>query len=224
MKSKSRFKVFCVIGKSGSGKGTQVELLKKKIRPVKHIYAGDMLRAFIKQDKLVAKRVAAKMNQGFLAPDWVTNYLWQAEILNLKRGINNIVFEGTPRTVPQAVILDEVCQWMFDAKPIAVHLDISDKEAKKRLLIRLVCKKCKQPVPYKMLGFNPKTCSFCGGLVEKRRDDNAKAILNRLKFFKKDVSPTLAYYKKQNRLINVNGEQDVPEVFKELWVKLKRKI
>ena len=219
-----KFKVFCVIGKSGSGKGTQVELLKKKLKGAKHIYSGDMLRAFIKSDGKLAKKIAKEMNIGNLAPDWLTNYLWQTELLNLKKSVDCVVFEGTPRTIPQAVIMDEVCQWMFDTKPILIYLDISDFEAKRRLLVRLVCKKCGKPVPYKMLAQNPKTCPFCGGPLEKRKDDNPEAILNRLKFFRKEVLPTLAFYKKQKRLVYVNGEQDVPDVFSELWKKLGKRV
>lgn len=217
-----KLNVFCVIGKSGSGKGTQIELLKRKLGNIKHIYSGDMLRAFIKSDGELSKKVAKEMNIGNLAPDWLTNYLWQTEILNLKKSVDCIVFEGTPRTIPQALIIDEVCQWMFETKPVVIHLDISDKEAKRRLLIRLVCKKCGKPVPYKMLKQNLKKCPFCGGPLEKRKDDNSKAILNRLKFFKKEVLPTLSYYKTQKRLVYVNGEQDVPEVFAELWRKLSK--
>ncbi len=220
----SKFRVFCVIGKSGSGKGTQVELLKKKLKDVKHIYSGDLLRAFIKSDGKLAKKIAKEMNIGNLTPDWLTNYLWQTELLNLKKSVDCVVFEGTPRTIPQALTIDEVCQWMFETKPIAIHLSISDFEAKRRLLIRLICKKCGRPVPYKMLKQNPKKCPLCGGPLEKRKDDSSKAILNRLKFFKKDVLPTLKYYKKQKRLISVNGEQDVPEVFDELWRQLKKRI
>ncbi|MEW5805208.1 MAG: nucleoside monophosphate kinase [Patescibacteria group bacterium] len=218
----AKFRIFCVIGKSGSGKGTQIELLKNKLKPVKHIYSGDMLRAFIKQDSALAKKVSAKINKGYLAPDWLTDYLWQTELLNLPASTPNIIFEGTPRTIAQALVMDEVCQWMFGIKPIAIHLDISDQEAKKRLLKRLVCKKCGQPVPYKLLDQNPKICPVCGGPIIKRKDDNNKAILNRLKFFKKEVLPTIDYYKTKKRLIYVNGKQDVPEVFKELWSKLKK--
>lgn len=220
MKIMKKIKVFCLIGKSGSGKGTQIELLKRKLGKIKHIYSGDMLRAFIKSDGELSKKVAKEMNIGNLAPDWLTNYLWQTELLNLEKSFGYIVFEGTPRTIPQALIIDEVCQWMFETKPIAIHLDISDLEAKRRLLIRLICKECGKPVPYKMLAKKPKKCPFCGGPLEKRKDDSAKAILNRLKFFKKEVLPTLEYYKKQKRLIDVNGGQDVSDVFSELLAKL----
>ncbi len=220
-----KFKVLCVIGKSGSGKGTQVELLKKKLGKARHIVSGDLFRAFINSKHPLASRIGKIVNSGDLPPAWFSALLWETELIrftNLK--VRIVIFEGTPRRVWEAELLDEISQFMFNSKPVAIHLAISDKEAKRRLLIRLVCKKCLQPVPYKLLAQRPKKCSFCGGPVERRKDDNAKAILNRLQFFRKDVLPTLKYYQRQKRLIQVNGEQGVVQVFAELWRKLKTKI
>ncbi|HCI05202.1 TPA: hypothetical protein DEX28_00450, partial [Patescibacteria group bacterium] len=187
MKKKNKFQVFCVIGKSGSGKGTQVELLKKKFKDVFHIVLGDLLRAFIKQDNRIARTVGAKMNKGELAPDWLADYLWQKEFMKRAGKVRFVIFEGNPRTIKQAEELEDFCKTVFNSLPLAVYLNISDSEAKRRLLIRLICKKCKKPVPYKMLAQNPKKCPFCGGPLEKRKDDGAKAILKRLVWFRTEV-------------------------------------
>jgi len=107
MKKKNKFQVFCVIGKSGSGKGTQVELLKKKFKDVFHIVLGDLLRAFIKQDNRIARTVGAKMNKGELAPDWLADYLWQKEFMKRAGKVRFVIFEGNPRTIKQAEELEE---------------------------------------------------------------------------------------------------------------------
>lgn len=218
-------RILCVIGKSGSGKGTQVELLKEKINDARfmHVVSGDLLRAFIRQKNPLAQKVGGMMNRGNLAPDWLTDHLWQAEFLKNIGKISGAVFEGTPRTLNQTHLIDDVCATMFDVKPFAVYVAISDAEAKRRLLIRLVCAKCKQPVPYHLIASRPKTCSLCGGPIVRRKDDNEKAILNRLRFFRKSVVPVIAWYRKQNRLIYVNGEQDVSAVFSELWNGLRKR-
>ncbi|OGY38779.1 MAG: hypothetical protein A2391_02300 [Candidatus Brennerbacteria bacterium RIFOXYB1_FULL_41_13] len=221
----SKFHVFCIIGKSGSGKGTQVELLKKKLGKTKHIINGDLFRAFIKLDNLLSKKTKKVVNSGGLPPAWLSAYLWQTEFLKpISAGTKSAIFEGTPRRIWEADILDDVSDYLFDQRSVAIYIDISDKEAKQRLLIRLVCKKCKQPVPYKLIKLNPKKCSFCGGGIEKRKDDDEQAILKRLTWFKTDVLPTVEYYKKKGRLVHVNGEQDVPLVFKELWSKLSKRL
>ncbi len=220
-----KFKVFCVIGKSGSGKGTQVELMKKKLGKTHHIVNGDLFRAFIKSGLPFAKRIGEIVNSGGLPPAWFSAYLWQGELIKFNNPkVKTAIFEGTPRRVWEAELLDDVSEFMFSSKPIAIYLNISDKEAKKRLLKRLICKKCKQPVPYKLIDKNPKKCSFCGGPVIKRKDDDEDSIRKRLSWYRTDVLEAIKYYKKQNRLIHVNGEQDVPDVFSELWRKLKRKI
>jgi len=225
MKKKSSFQVFCVIGKSGSGKGTQVELLKKKLGKTHHIVNGDLFRAFIKSNHPFAARIGKIVNSGGLPPAWFSAYLWESELIRFTGPkIKTAIFEGTPRRIWEAELLDEIAYFMFGLKPIAIYLDISDKEAKKRLLRRLICKKCKQPVPYKLIEKNPKTCSFCGGAIIKRKDDDEGSIKKRLVWYKTEVLPTIEYYRKQKRLVSINGEQDVSAVFAELWGKLKKKI
>lgn len=220
-----KIKVFCVIGKSGSGKGTQVELLKKKLGKTLHIVNGDLFRAFIKSRHPFAKKIGKIVNSGGLPPAWFSAYLWESELIkSVDQKVKTVIFEGTPRRVWEAELLDNVSGFMFNSKPVAVYLDISDKEAKKRLLKRLVCKKCKQPVSYKLIDKNPKKCRFCGGLIIKRKDDDEDSIRKRLSWYRTEVLGTISYYKKQKRLIGVNGEQDVPDVFDELWRKLKKKI
>ncbi len=218
-----KLKVFCVIGKSGSGKGTQVELLKRKLGKNHHIVNGDLFRVFIKSSHPFAKRIGRIVNSGGLPPAWFSAYLWEGELIkfnNLK--VKTVIFEGTPRRVWEAELLDNVCEFMFRVKPIAIYLDISDKEAKKRLLRRLVCKRCKQPVPYKLIDENPKKCSFCGGPIIRRKDDDEDSIKKRLSWYRTEVLETIEYYKKQKHLVYVNGEQDVADVFSELWRKLSK--
>jgi adenylate kinase len=220
-----KLKVFCVIGKSGSGKGTQVGLLKKKLGKTLHIVNGDLFRAFIKSSHPFAARIGKIVNSGGLPPAWFSAYLWEGELIRFTDAkVKTAIFEGTPRRVWEAELLADISQFMFNSKPIAIYLDISDKEARKRLLKRLVCKKCKQLVPYKLLDKNPKKCGFCGGPIIRRKDDDEDSIKKRLSWYRTEVWETIKYYKKQKCLVYVNGEQDVPDVFSELWSKLKKKL
>ena len=106
--------------------------------------------------------------------------------------MKGIIFDGAPRKVYEAQMLDEVFE-MFNWKGRfrICHIKISDKEARKRLLLR------------------------------KRHDDNPSAIKERLAYFKEEVEPMLRYYKKNNMLIEINGEQSVEAVHKEIMRKLK---
>jgi adenylate kinase len=86
---------------------------------------------------------------------------------------------------------------------------------------RRICKNCKRLIPWVGEFKKLKNCDKCGGLLITRTDDKPVAIKKRLEEFKKEVTPVLNYYKKQGRLIKINGEQSIENVFKEILKKLK---
>ena len=218
-----QFRVFAIVGKSGCGKGTQVELLQKKIPGLVHITSSDLLKQFVKKGGPFARRVDETMKRGDAVPSSLVIELWMDVLLDLPRRATGIVWEGSPRSLLEAQIMDDAVPFTTGATPIPVYLHVSDAEVRTRLLKRLQCVKCKELVPYRLLASHPKTCSYCGGKLVKRSDDNPKAISERLAFFRKQVVPALDWYKKQNRLIVVNGQQDVNQVFDEFWKKLKQR-
>ncbi len=218
-----RFNVFAIVGKSGCGKGTQVELLQKKIPGLVHITSSDLLKKFVKKGGPFAKRVDETMRRGDAVPSSLVIELWMDVLLDLPKRATGIVWEGSPRSLLEAQIMDDAVPFTTGAKPVPIYLHVSDAEVRKRLLKRLQCVKCKELVPYRLLATHPRACPFCGGKLTKRADDNPRAISERLAFFRKQVVPALDWYKGQNRLIVVNGQQDVPDVFNELWAKLKKR-
>ena len=218
-----QFRVFAIVGKSGCGKGTQVELLQKKIPGLVHITSSDLLKKFVKKGGPFAKRVDEIMKRGDAVPSSLVIELWMDVLLDLPQNAKGVVWEGSPRSLLEAQIMDDAVPFTTGAQPVPIYLHVSDAEVRKRLLKRLQCVKCKELVPYRLLATHPKTCSFCGGKLAKRTDDNPKAISERLAYFRKLVVPALDWYTKQGRLIVVNGQQDVPQVFDELWAKLKKR-
>mgnify|MGYP001162042249 CR=1 FL=1 len=216
-------KVFMFIGKSGSGKGTQIEFLESKFKSYFHITTSSLITNSSGPFSKEAKKI---VEDGGLVPSWFVIYLLTNELLKLsqsKKKFQAIFFEGSPRSLVEAQLLDQIIWSLFNIKPIPILIDVTDKEVKNRLLIRLVCKKCNKPVPPELLGANPKKCSYCGGPLEKRKDDNLSAINNRLKFFKDEVVPALVYYQMQKRLIIINGQGSVKEVSQRLLKSLKTK-
>lgn len=216
-------KIFMLIGKSGSGKGTQVEFLESKFKNYYHITTSSLIA---KSSGPFSKEAQEIVKNGELVPSWFVIYLLTNNLLKIsqnKKASQAIFFEGSPRSLIEAQLLDQIIWSLFKVRPIPILIDVTDKEAKNRLLIRLVCKKCGKPVPPELLATNPKKCSYCGGPLEKRKDDNLKAINNRLKFFKKEVVPVLVYYQMQKRLVVVDGQGSVEEVSKKLIKTLKAK-
>lgn len=187
------FKTLVVLGKSGSGKGTQVEMLAKNYN-FKIISSGNLLRARAEQTDFVGQRIGEIINKGELVPTPVIFHLWlhELEAARDEKSINGIVFEGSPRKLYEAWMLDETL-WFYGLEQHmrVIHLNISDGEAMKRLLAR------------------------------GRKDDQPEAIQERLRWYQEQVSPAIEYYRQKQKLIDVNGEQTIEDVSKEVLEKLK---
>lgn len=196
------------LGRSGSGKGTQLNLLKKKFN-LEEIDSGFLLRNFIKQKNVLAKKMAEVVKSGHLVPSWLMVYLILQKLLRLNKQ-KGVIFEGSPRRLEEAKILEE-CLNLLERDFVVIYLNVSEKEIIRRLSLRRICSKCGQEYS---LEFNPnlKRCPKCNGKLIRRPDDNPEAIRNRLNFFTKEVIPVIKYFKKKKLLIEVNGEGTVSEV------------
>jgi len=208
------------IGRSGSGKGTQLALLKKRFHLIE-IDAGALLRKFIKQKGYLSQKTKEVIVKGNLVPVWLVVNLWLKKILlvPVSRGL---IFEGSPRQLEEAKILHEVFNWLGRQKIIAIYLNVPEKEVVRRLSLRRICEKCGREYS---LEFTPglKYCPVCGGKLIRRADDYSKAIKNRMLYFKRNLIPVIKYFRKQNLLIEVNGVGSVEEVQKRIIDSLKIK-
>ena len=217
------FKVLVVLGRSGSGKGTQVKLLQKKYKGLYHIESGALLRELSRQKNSLGQKVRRTINKGELVPYSFVAYLWAKELIRVfsqgKRW-RGIVFEGSPRKLIEAKMMDQAIHFIFGVLPTAIHVKVPRREAVRRLLKRVVCGSCKTPVPYQWLGKNIRVCPGCGGKLARRTDDTPGAIRERMEFFARNVVPSICYYQKDKRLVTINDAQSAERVFQELWRKL----
>ncbi|MDD5145821.1 MAG: nucleoside monophosphate kinase [Candidatus Pacebacteria bacterium] len=210
--------ILIILGKSGSGKGTQADLLIKKFK-LEHVSSGDLLRARAKRADFIGKKTKKILNTGGLVPLSAIFNLWfqRLEYLKNKKNINGIVLDGMPRKLFEANLLDDALGWFEWGKNVKAFLvDISNKEAIRRLTTRRLCKDCKEIIPFVGKFKEMTKCPKCGGELEKRTDDNVAAAKNRLAWFKTDVQPVINYYRKTGRLIKINGEQSIEDVFKDV--------
>ena len=193
MEYSSQFKFLAILGKPGSGKGTQADLLEMKF-PFEHISTGALLRQRTKKHDFIAKRLREIMEIGGLVPTPSVFQLWMPKLEHLRKQkkFRGVVFDGSPRKLYEAQMLDELLQlYQWDKNFKVVHLDISNKEALKRLLKR------------------------------GRSDDDKEDVLYRLRVFKKEVLPAISYYQKKGKVIEINGEQSREAVHREIMRKLK---
>ena len=128
--------------------------------------------------------------------------------------------DGNPRKILEAYLLDEAFDW-YGWNPKIFLVDISNKEAIWRLTKRRVCKKCKNVLPFIGEFRKMRKCPECQGQLITRSDDKTKSIKNRLAWFKKDVQPIINYYRKSGRMVKINGEQSINDVFKDILKAIK---
>ena len=214
-------KIIILLGKSGSGKGTQAELLQEKLN-LDYIGSGNLLRARAKKNDFTGKNLGKALNSGKLAPTAVILKLWldRADQLKNKKNLKGFIMDGNPRKILEAYLIDEAFDW-YEWNPKILLIDISNKEAIWRLTKRRICKKCKNVLPFVGEFRKMRKCPECGGQLITRSDDTSSSVKKRLAWFKKDVQPIINYYRKSGRLIKINGEQPINDVFKDVLKAIK---
>lgn len=215
--------VIILLGKSGCGKGTQAKLLTQKFG-LDYIGSGDMLRARGKENDFTGKKINEIMLTGGLHPTAVIFKLWldRAEELKQKKDLRGFVMDGNPRKILEAYLIDGALGWYeWDKNVKIVLVDISNQEAIWRLTKRRMCQDCKMLIPFVGEFRKMEKCPKCGGKLITRADDTVKSAKNRLKWFKTDVQPIINYYRKSGRLVKVNGEQPIKDVFKDILKVIK---
>jgi len=208
---------FILIGRSGSGKGTQAKLLMKHFGNLFYISTGNLFRSLSKSNSDAAKRVKKIVKAGGLPFKNLATALWTYEITHKVKQDQGLILDGAPRRVDEAKDLDKLLEFL-ERKEITFILlfDISRQEAFNRLSKRRICEKCGRLIPWVGEFKELKVCDKCGGELFTRPDDTPEAIKSRLDFFDKEVTKAVEYYEAQKRLVRVNGEQSIENVFKDV--------
>lgn len=196
------------LGLQGSGKGTQALELKKRY-PFFDIDMGSVFRKIIKSKKGPSE-VFKIVPKGKLVPAKVTNKLIKREISNIPSS-RPLIIDGCPRSISQAEGLDKILrEAKRDKNYFAIFFKIKKKTGLERLLSRWICSKCGM-----IFSSHKKKCK-CGGNLEKRRDETPELIRNRFKYVSKYLDKLKLYYKKRQRLIEINAERGVKEITKDV--------
>ena len=202
-----------LFGSPGSGKGTQSDFLVRRLG-MSQLSTGDLFRSAIKNKTPLGIEAQAFIDQGQLVPDSIVIRMVEEILL---AGATNFILDGFPRTLAQAEALDLLlskCRTKIDR---AVFLDVPTDILLSRLTGRRVCKKCGKVFhvesnPSKIEGI----CDFCGSELIQRNDDKQGVIQSRLDLYRNFTSPLREFYKKSGIYIEVNGNQNTEEVYKEI--------
>jgi adenylate kinase len=209
-----------ILGAPGAGKGTQADILSQEM-DLPHIASGDLFRQALEKKTEVGILAKSYMDKGELVPDEITIKMI-LERINQADCVSGCLFDGFPRTLHQAKVLDKVLKEQEKSIDKAVYIEVPNEELVKRLSGRWLCRTCQ--TPYHIINSPPKTpgkCDKCGGELYQRSDDREETVRDRLNIFFAQTVPILDYYEKQNKLIRVNGNLGMQAVSKEIISALK---
>lgn len=181
-------------GKSGAGKGTQIELLREKLkekdlsRKILDVGMGNLLREFAKGEGYTNHLVASVIGNGGLLPSFMPVYLTGKFLSENFTGEEHVIFDGTTRRVQQSALLDSALRFYDRNKYYVISLDISNETAIERMQERA------------------------------RTDDTRKNMEARLEWYDNDVIPALEEFNKYQgaKVHHINGERTIEEIHEEV--------
>ena len=177
-----------IFGAPGSGKGTQSARIVEKYG-VSHISTGDVLRAEIKKGSELGKVAKGYIDQGQLLPDALIIDIL-ASVLDSLKDSRGVIFDGFPRTIPQAEALKKMLSERGQDVSVMLDLDVPEDELIDRLIKR--------------------------GQESGRADDNLETIKKRLAVYSEQTSPLKDFYKAEGKYQHINGVGSMDAIFDEI--------
>ena len=186
-------KTVLLLGRPGSGKGTQTDLLATRLG-WKTLSSGNIFREMREKAGPLGEKIRATYDAGIIFPSWFPGYLFLDSILNLDLE-EGIICEGFSRSVDQAELFDEVLKWL-GRDYVVFNLTVSEEEAMRRQLDR--------------------------NTVDARTDsDTPEKIQKRFAEYTAKTEPVLNFFKEKGTLIEIDGEQTPEQIAEELYAKLQ---
>jgi adenylate kinase len=184
-----------LFGPPGSGKGTQASKLVEKY-DLLHISTGDLFRYEMGNNTDLGQKAKSYIEKGELVPDEVTIGMLRNKV-EANPDVHGYIFDGFPRTVPQAEALNKLLAEKGQEVSALMALDVDDEEIIKRILLR--------------------------GKTSSRADDNDESIIrNRIEVYNQETSPVFDYYQPAGKAIKVNGLGTIEEIFDRLCAEVDK--
>lgn len=209
-----------LLGGPGAGKGTQAEMLVRALG-VPQISTGDLFREHLRDETELGKLARTYMDRGELVPDNVTVEMVRERLAqtDCARGA---LFDGFPRTVPQAEGLDALLADRGEQLAAVPYIQVSQEVLLQRLAGRWTCRKC--GAMYHAV-FSPArqggACDKCGGELYQRADDAPETQRHRIEVYFKQTSPLIEWYRGRGLLVEISGERSIDQVGAELLAAIK---
>jgi adenylate kinase len=201
-----------LLGPPGAGKGTQAKLLVERLE-IPQISTGDMLRAAVKADTPLGRRVKAIMERGELVPDEIVVDLFR-ERASRPDAEGGFILDGFPRTKAQAEALRKILDAEEKRIDHVVCIELPEEELVRRIAGRRTCRGCQ--AMYHVDHRPPKTegrCDACGAELFQRPDDFEDTVRERFRVYRQQTEPLIEYYSRDGLLRRVAGTGSVEKIF-----------
>jgi adenylate kinase len=203
-----------LFGPPGAGKGTQAQRIMEH-SGLPQVSTGDMLRAAVKAGSKVGVEAKRYMDEGALVPDSVILALIKERMLEPDAS-GGLMFDGFPRTIPQAESLSELAEISH-----VLAIDVPDERIVERICGRVACGNC-GAVYHDTFNPVPSSGCTCGKYDEKRRaDDNETTVRKRLEAYHQQTAPLAAWYTARGLFHSVDGDRDIPAITADLLALLE---
>lgn len=197
-----------LLGAPGSGKGTQAAYISDKY-DLPHISTGDIFRENIKKETPLGIKVKAVMDTGNLCPDDLTVEIVKDRLAQSDCD-GGYMLDGFPRNIAQAEALEE-----FNSPDKVINISVGLNKIEHRITGRRSCSKCKGSFHVDFIG-DTDICPDCGAKLIIRKDDNPETVKSRLAVYQYETAPLIDYYAKKGKLVTVDGDRDIGEVFSQI--------
>lgn len=187
------------MGSSGSGKGTQINLLKEYIKKkypkteILHYDSGVHFRSFVERDGYTSSEMRNILGRGELAPDFITGWLLVDELVKKLTPEKMLILDGFPRTINQALMLDTAFKYYQSHNIKIINIDVSQDEVRRRMVAR-----------------------------GRADDQNMEVIEKRIKWYEDNVVPAINHFRKKEEyeVIEIDGDLSPDEVHTQIIEKL----
>ncbi len=192
--TENKSKIIILVGRSGSGKGTQGKFIKSFLEKnfpeneMHYLSTGEEMRRIMKQSSYTAQLSRNAVNEGKLQPMFFSVYVWAKYLMEHVHGNDNVIFDGVPRRREEAKILHSTVKFYDWEKPVVINLEVSEEECIRRMIER------------------------------KRDDDNVENFKKKMDWYKIEVEPMLQWYEESNQYsyTKIHGENAPEEISKHI--------
>lgn len=195
-----------LLGAPGSGKGTQAEFIEKYLS-VRSISTGNIIRSELKSGTKLCLEAKSYIEKGLLLPDEIVINMVKETVAKPEYK-NGFILDGFPRTIAQAEALGRL-NVNIDK---VIDIEVDDQSIINRLSGRRVCENC--GASYHLENKKPEkpgTCDKCHSTLIQRKDDQVETIKERLKIYHEQTEPLKEYYKREGKLVEIEGNKSVEE-------------